>query len=131
MNWAQENKLGLDFNATYFGHPMMDGNFSLASSDGGVRRFWIEHGKRCREIGEEFGKRLGQTCVVNYWMPDGYKDIPADRRTLRERMARSLDEIFEKPLDERYVRESVESKLFGLGVESYTVASHEYHPRTG
>lgn len=126
VDWAKENHLGLDFNPTFFSHPRMDGNFSLASGDPAVRKFWIEHGKRCREIGEEFGKRLGQTCVVNYWMPDGYKDIPADRRVLRERMAESLDEIFSSPLDESCVRESVESKLFGLGLESYTVASHEF-----
>ena len=126
VDWARENHLGLDFNPTFLSHPRMDGNFSLASGDKATRDFWIEHGKRCREIGEEFGKRLGQTCVVNYWMPDGYKDIPADRRILRERMASSLDEIFKAPLDERCVRESVESKLFGLGLESYTVASHEF-----
>jgi len=126
LDWSAENKLGLDFNPTFFSHPRMDGDFSLASADPGVRRFWIEHGKRCREIGQEFGKRLGQVCVVNYWMPDGYKDIPADTRTLRERMVESLDEIFADKLNPSYIQESVESKLFGLGVESYTVASHEF-----
>jgi L-rhamnose isomerase len=126
LYWAKDKKLGMDFNPTFFSHPRMDGDFSLSSRDESIRRFWIEHGKRCREIGCEFGKVLGQTCVVNYWMPDGYKDIPADTATHRELMTQSLDEIFQDKLDEKYVVEAVESKLFGLGVESYTVASHEY-----
>lgn len=126
IDWARANGVGLDFNPTFISHPRMDGNFSLASPDSGVRDFWIEHGRRCREIGEVFGRELGQTCLVNYWMPDGYKDMPADTRLPRERMAQSLDAIFSAPLDKRYVEESVESKLFGLGVESYTVASHEF-----
>ena len=126
LSWGEERGLGFDFNRTFFSHPRMDGNLSLTSGDPGVRAFWIEHGRRCREIGEEFGRRLGQTCVVNYWMPDGYKDLPADTKLLRERMVSALDGIFERPLDVRYVRESVESKLFGMGVESYTAASHEF-----
>jgi L-rhamnose isomerase len=126
IDWARERGMGLDFNPTFFSHPKMDGNFSLASRDAGIRKFWIEHGRRCREIGQEFGRQLGKTCVVNYWMPDGYKDIPADTAVLRKIMAESLDAIFEKELDRNYVLESIESKLFGLGVESYTVASHEF-----
>lgn len=126
LAWGKEKKIGFDFNPTFFSHPKMDGDFSLASANEGTRQFWVEHGKRCREIGQEFGRVLGQECVVNYWMPDGFKDIPADTRVFRERMAQSLDEIFVQKLDERYVRESVESKLFGFGIESHTVASHEF-----
>jgi len=126
LAFAAENRLGLDFNPTFFSHPMMDGNFSLASPNESKRRFWIEHGKRCREIGEAFGKAMKQTCVVNYWMPDGFKDTPADTALYRRRMAESLDEIFSAELDEKYVNESIESKLFGFGIESYTAASHEF-----
>jgi L-rhamnose isomerase len=126
VDWAKERKTGLDFNPTFFSHPMMDGNFSLASRNKTRRDFWIEHGKRCREIGESFGKQLGKTCIVNYWMPDGYKDITADTATPRKIMIQSLDEIFAAKLNKDYVLESIESKLFGLGIESYTVASHEF-----
>lgn len=127
LNWAKERKIGLDFNPTYFSHPMMDGDFSLASPKKEVRDFWIEHGKRCREIGEEFAKTLGEPCVINYWMPDGYKDLPADTRKPRERMIESLDAIFNaKQIDTKYVKDAIESKLFGLGIESYTVASNEF-----
>jgi len=125
-DWAKEKKLGLDFNPTYFSHPRMDGNFSLASRDEKTRRFWVEHGKRCREIGLEFAKQLRQPCVVNYWMPDGYKDTCADTLAPRRLMIRSLDEIFAAPVDEKLVPCAIESKLFGMGVESYTVASHEF-----
>ena len=105
---------------------MMDGNFTLSALNDTKRRFWIEHGKRCREIGEAFGKALGQTCVVNYWMPDGFKDTPADTALYRRRMEEALDSIFSEKLDRKYVEESIESKLFGFGIESYTVASHEF-----
>ncbi len=126
VDWAKEKNIGLDFNPTFFSHPNMDGNFTLCSSDVGIRNFWIDHGKCCRKIAQEFGKALNKTSVVNYWMPDGYKDIPADTFTLRERMVQSLDEIFKQQLDENYVQEAIESKLFGIGVESHTVASHEF-----
>ena len=126
LDWAKEKKIGLDFNPTYFSHPRAESGFTLASADEKVRRFWIEHGKRCREIGEEFGKALGQSCVINFWMPDGYKDVPADTASPRARMLASLDEIFgARKIDPKYVLDAVESKLFGLGVESYTVGSHE------
>jgi len=105
---------------------MMDGDFSLASANEKKRRFWVEHGKRCREIGAEFGKLQNSPCIVNYWMPDGYKDIPADTAAPRARMMQSLDEIFQDSLDPAYVRDSIESKLFGFGIESYTVVSHEF-----
>jgi len=126
LDWAKAGKIGLDFNPTYFSHPMMDGNFSLSSFDESKRRFWIEHGKRCLEIGEAFAQATGQACVVNYWMPDGYKDTCADSVKRRDLMTGSLDEIFSAQYDTSKVLASVESKLFGVGVESHTVASHEY-----
>ena len=126
VDWAKEKGIGLDFNPTYFSHPLAEDGFTLASRNEKTRSFWIEHGKRCREIGEEFAKALDKTCVINYWMPDGYKDLPADTATPRALMRNSLDQIFAKPIDENLVLEAVESKLFGLGVESYTVGSHEF-----
>lgn len=126
VDFAKLNRFGLDFNPTFFSHLYMDGNFTLASKNRDIRRFWIEHGKRCREIGRDMGKALGQVCVVDYWMPDGFKDTPADALEYRARMAESLDEIFAEKMDRRYVDEAVESKLFGLGIESFTVASHEF-----
>lgn len=126
VQWANERDLGLDFNPTFFSHPMMDGNFSLASRDEGKRRFWIEHGKRCRKIAAELGRRTGKVCINNFWMPDGYKDIPADTLAPRELMVEALDEIFSEKFDKQYTLDTLESKLFGLGVESYTVASHEF-----
>ena len=125
MDFARENKLALDFNPTYFSHPYAADGFTLASTNETHRKFWIEHGKRCREIGEAFGKAQGQPCVINHWMPDGYKDIPADTVAPRQRMVDSLNRIFAEPIDPKLVLDSVESKLFALGVESYTVGSHE------
>ncbi len=126
LDWAKEQKLGLDFNPTYFSHPKMDGDFTLSSFDEGTRRFWIEHGIRCREIALEFARALGQPCAVNYWMPDGYKDVCADTQIHRDLMTESLNTIFAPDIDEALVPCALESKLFGVGVESYTVASHEY-----
>ena len=125
VDWAKEHTVQLDFNPTFFSHPRMDGNFSLASANDSARKFWVEHGKRCREIGAEFGKQLGTPCVTNFWMPDGYKDIPADTAAPRLRMIDSLDQIFSEKIDSAYEVDSVESKLFGFGIESYTVVSHE------
>jgi len=125
-DFAIEQSLGLDFNPTFFSHPMMDGNLSLSSPNADVRKFWVEHGKRCREIGLEFARQTGQPCVTNYWMPDGTKDTCADTVAPRERMTQSLDAIFADNIDGSLVPCAVESKLFGVGVESYTVASHEY-----
>ena len=124
MDWAAERGMGLDFNPTYFSHPMVKDGFTLSSPDKAVRDYWIEHGKRCREIGEAFFRRLGKECVINYWMPDGYKDTPADMAAPRARMIESLDAIFAGGSIEG-VKEAVESKVFGLGLESYTVGSHE------
>ncbi len=127
VDWAKERGLGLDFNPTFFSHPRMDEDFSLSSFDEDTRKFWVEHGKRCREIGKAFYEQLGKPCVINYWMPDGYKDVCADTAAHRQLMTESLDEIFaDKSISDSQVPCAIESKLFGVGVESYTVASHEY-----
>ena len=126
VDFAKEQKIGLDFNPTYFAHPKMDGDFSLSSTNADTRKFWVEHGKRCREIGLEFAKQLGQPCAINFWMPDGYKDVCADTKLHRDLMIDSLDQIFAEDIDRKLVPCGLESKLFGVGVESYTVASHEF-----
>jgi len=126
-DWAVERGLGLDFNPTLFSHEKSADGLTLSHPDGKIRAFWIEHCKRSREIGEYFGKRTGQPSVVNVWIPDGYKDIPADRLAPRRRLEEALDEIFAKKYDPAYVIDAVESKLFGIGVESYTVGSHEFY----
>ncbi|HSK69224.1 MAG TPA: L-rhamnose isomerase [Candidatus Limnocylindria bacterium] len=126
LAFARDEGLGLDFNPTYFSHPMMDGSLSLSSPDPAKRRFWVEHGKRCREIAQSFAGALGQPCVVNFWMPDGSKDTRADTRGIRERMTASLDEIFADKAGLDQAPCALESKLFGVGVESFTVVSAEY-----
>ena len=127
VDWAKEQKLGLDFNPTYFSHRLAASGFTLAHPDSAVRKFWIDHGIACRRIGAYFGKQLGTPCVTNVWIPDGFKDLPADRKTPRERLTKSLDELFAEPLDTRHHRDAVESKLFGIGSESYVVGSHEFY----
>lgn len=125
--WAKAIKIGLDFNQTYFAHPRVLNGLTLTSPDPSVRKFWIEHGIRCREIGAEIGRALGSPCLTNLWIPDGMKDTPADRRGPRERLLDSLDSIFEKKIDPRHNLDSVEPKLFGIGAESYTPGSHEFY----
>ncbi len=125
--WAKAHGLGLDFNPTFFSHPQANAGFTLASRDEGIRRFWIAHGIACRKIGESFGRALGTACVTNVWIPDGYKDTPVDRRGPRELLKNSLDAIFAEPIDEQFNLDAVESKLFGLGSESYVVGSHEFY----
>lgn len=127
VNWAKEQGIGLDFNPTFFSHPMMKDGFTLSHPDKSVRDFWIEHGKRSRRIAEYFGKELGQPCYTNFWVPDGFKDNPIDRMAPRKRLMESLDEIFSEEIDEKYNVDTVESKLFGLGAEAYTVGSHEFY----
>lgn len=126
IDWAKEEKLTFDFNPTFFSHPKMDENFSLSSLNEGTRKFWIEHGIRAREIAAEMAKQLGEPCVTNFWMPDGYKDVCADTQIYRHLMRESLDEIFSKNISMELAPCALESKLFGMGVESYTVASHEF-----
>lgn len=123
--WAKEQGLGLDFNPTYFSHPLAE-NGTLSAQDEKVRQFWIEHGIAARKIGEYFGKELGQTCVNNFWIGDGSKDIPVDKFAPRMRYKDSLDKIFAEKIDPKYNVDAVESKVFGIGVESYTVGSNEF-----
>jgi L-rhamnose isomerase len=127
MDWAAERGLGMDFNPTYFAHPKAADGLTLTHPDDGIRRFWIEHGIRCRRIGAAIGQRLGTPCVTNVWIPDGSKDTPIDRKRPRERLADALDRIFAEPLDPRHNRDAVEAKLFGIGSESYVVGSHEFY----
>jgi len=127
IDWAKSLRIGLDFNQTYFAHPKVRNGFTLTSADSAIRKFWVEHGIRCREIGAEIGRALGSPCLTNLWIPDGMKDTPADRRSPRERLLESLDAIFKKKLDRKYNVDSVEPKLFGIGAESYTPGSHEFY----
>jgi L-rhamnose isomerase len=125
--WAKGNGLGLDFNPTCFSHPKAADGFTLSHRDKGIRKFWIEHCRRSREIGAVMGKALGTPCVTNVWIPDGFKDTPADRQAPRERLAAALDEVFKKPLPAKHNLDAVEGKLFGIGAESCTVGSHEFY----
>jgi L-rhamnose isomerase len=127
VDWAKEKGHGLDFNPTCFSHPLAESGFTLSSYDEGVRRFWIEHCIACRRIGAHFGRELGAPCVTNVWIPDGLKDTPADRKTPRLLLKDSLDQVLAVKLDPRHNLDAVESKLFGLGSESYVVGSHEFY----
>ena len=127
VKWAKETGLeGVDFNPTWFSHPMMKDGLSLSSPDENVRKFWVNHGKACMKIAAEIGKAMGSPCCVNLWVPDGTKDIPADRLGPRLRLKKSLDEVLEG-YDKEWVIPAVESKVFGIGVESYTVGSNEFY----
>lgn len=125
--FAKERSIGLDFNPTLFAHPMADTGLTLSSPDDNVRRFWIDHCKATRKIAAYFGKELGSPCLHNIWIPDGFKEIPADRIGPRRRLKQSLDEIFSVKYDPAYIVDSVESKVFGIGVEACTVGSHEFY----
>jgi len=127
IDWAKANSLGMDFNGSFFAHPKAESGFTLASPDEGIRKFWVEHGIACRKIGEHMGRTLGTPCVTNIWVPDGYKDIPIDRKAPRQLLKKSLDEIFTENLDKKYNLDAVESKLFGIGSESYVAGSHEFY----
>ena len=127
IDWCGERGLGMDFNPTFFSHPLANDGFTLTHRDAGVRKFWIEHGIACRKIGADIGRQLGTPAVTNVWIPDGLKDIPVDRKGPRERLEASLDAIFKEPLDPRHNLDAVESKLFGIGSESYVAGSHEFY----
>jgi len=127
IDWAREQQIGLDFNPTFFAHDKAADGLTLAHPDSGIRQFWIEHGIACRQIGAAMGQALGSPCVTNVWIPDGYKDTPADRKAPRERLLDSLDTMFAESLDAAHVLDAVECKLFGLGSESYVVGSHEFY----
>lgn len=123
IDWAKENNMKLDFNSTSFSHPK-SGNLSLANPDKGIRDFWIEHTKRCRKIADAMGKAQGDPCIMNIWVHDGSKDLTVERMRYRQIMAESLDEILAEKLDG--VKNCLEAKLFGIGLESYTVGSHDF-----
>ena len=125
VDWAKGAGVGLDFNGTFFAHAKADDNLTLSHPDEGIRAFWIEHGKRCREIADRFGQELGSPSIVNVWVPDGYKDIPVGRMAARQRLEASLDAMLAEPL--KGMKDAVESKLFGIGVEACTVGSHEFY----
>ncbi len=125
VEFAKERGLGIDFNPTYFSHPKAD-EFTLTSPDDDIRNFWIEHGKACVRIAEYFAKELNTHCLLNIWIPDGFKDVPADRLSPRKRYADSLDQILAIDYDKEKVLVSLESKVFGIGLESYTAGSAEF-----
>ena len=127
VDYAKARGLGIDFNPTFFSHPKADGGLTLSSPDDEIRNFWIRHAKACRKIAAYIGEQLGTPCLNNIWIPDGYKDIPADRLSPRRRLKESLDEIFSEEYDSKYIIDCVESKVFGIGLEAYTVGSHEFY----
>ena len=127
IDWAKKQGIGLDFNPTLFSHPMADSGFTLSSSNEKVRRFWVEHVKRCRKISNCIGKELKNTCICNIWIPDGSKDLLVSRLKHREILLKSLDEIFSISYPEKNMLDSLESKLYGIGFEAYTVGSHEFY----
>jgi L-rhamnose isomerase len=127
VDWAKEQGLGMDFNPTCFSHEKSSEGFTLSHPDPEIRRFWIDHCKASRKIGAYFGEQLGQTCVTNVWVPDGFKDVPADRLAPRQRLKDALDEVFAEELNPSHNLDAVESKLFGIGSEAYVVGSHEFY----
>ncbi len=127
IDWAGSRRIGLDFNPTYFAHPMASSGLTLTHPDQGIRRFWIDHGIASRRIGAAMGKALGTPCITNVWIPDGCKENPVDRKGPRHTLAESLDAVFAETIDRRYNRDSVEGKLFGIGSESYVAGSHEFY----
>ncbi len=127
VNWAKEQGIGLDFNPTLFSHPKAEDGLTLTHPNQEIRDFWIKHCIESRKIGEYFGRELGTPALTNIWIPDGFKDIPSDRLTPRKRLKDSLDEIFSHEIDESYNLDAVESKVFGIGSESYVVGSHEFY----
>jgi len=127
IDWAKANRIGLDFNVTCFSHPKAADGFTLSHQDKGIRKFWIEHCIACRRIGATMGRKLGSACQNNVWIPDGYKDTPADRLAPRERLIESLDAVFKAKYSKSDLLDSVEPKLFGIGSESYVTGSHEFY----
>jgi L-rhamnose isomerase len=127
VEWAKTNNHGLDFNPSYFSHPLADDGFTLAHQEESIRNYWIGHGIACRRIGAYFGRELGTPCITNIWIPDGLKDTPVDRKTPRLRLKDSLDKILAETLDHNHNLDAVENKLFGLGSESYVVGSLEFY----
>lgn len=127
IDWAKQKNWGIDFNPTCFAHPKAASGFTLSNADPAIRKFWVDHCIASRRIGAEIGEKLGNPVVNNIWIPDGYKDTPADRQAPRRRLMESLDAIFAEKISTEWNIDAVESKLFGIGVESYTVGSHEFY----
>jgi L-rhamnose isomerase len=127
IDWAKKRGMGLDFNATCFSHPKANDGFTLSSKNEEIRKFWVEHVKRCRKISAEMGKQLGTPAVHNLWIPDGSKDTPVDRNGHRILLKKSLDEAFETDYPAAIMKDAIESKLFGIGGESMTVGSHDFY----
>ena len=126
IKWAKDKDMGLDFNPTFFSHPKAGDGFTLSSPDESVRDYWIEHGKACRRISEHFGRELGRKSVMNIWVPDGFKDMPVNRKGYRQRLQASLDAMCAEKLDPKCHADAVESKLFGIGAGSCTIGTHEF-----
>jgi L-rhamnose isomerase len=127
INWCKIHGIGLDFNSTLFSHPKAESGFTLSSKNPEIRLFWIDHCIKCREISAEIGKQLGTPCVYNIWIPDGSKDTPIDRFGHRKLLRESLEKIFEKPIDPKFMIDAIEPKLFGISSESYVVGSHDFY----
>lgn len=127
IDWCLAQGIGMDFNPSCFSHPKAGDGMTLAHPDAGIRQFWIEHCQRCREIAAEMGRQLGSACVTNIWIPDGMKDTPADRMAPRQRLLESLDAVLAEDFDRAHLLDAVESKLFGIGSETYVVGSHEFY----
>lgn len=127
LDWAKSNHHGVDFNPSCFSHPLSSDGFTLAHPDAGIRQFWIDHCIASRQIGAWFGEQLGTPTVTNIWIPDGFKDTPANRLEPRQRLRESLDTVLSEPISPQIHLDAVESKLFGIGSESYVVGSHEFY----
>lgn len=129
LTWAEQEKIGLDFNTTFFAHPMAADGYTLSHQDEAIREFWVRHGIACRKIAEHIGRRLKSPCVLNHWVPDGAKDSPVDRWSPRRRLIESYDRMFDSKhgVNRTWCVDAVESKLFGLGSEDYVVGSFEFY----
>ena len=127
IDWAKKLDIGLDFNASCFSHPKSNDGFTLSSKNESIRKFWVAHVKRCRQIAAEMGKQQGSPCVHNLWIPDGSKDVPVDRGGHRAILKKSLDEIFADKYPKEYLKDAIECKLFGIGSEAMVVGSHEFY----
>lgn len=127
MEWAKKEDVKLDFNPTCFGHPMAASGFTLASLENGTRKFWVDHVKACRKIAASIGREQKSPCLHNIWIPDGGKDVTVDRWGRRAALKKSLDEIFETEYSSQQMKDSLESKLFGIGTESFVVGTHEFY----
>jgi len=127
IDWAKQRGMGLDFNGTFFSHPKAEDGYTLSHPDPAIRNFWIEHGKRSREIAAVMGRELGTPTVVNTWIPDGAKDLPVDRMGYRARLMDALDAMMTEQFPAEHMKDAVETKLFGIGSESYVVGSHEFY----